>query len=81
MVAVRNADIDAFVARPDAARSIVLIFGPDAGLVSERAETLVRSAVDSIDDPFALVRLNGDELAGDPARLVDEASTVPLFGG
>ena len=32
-------------------------------------------------DPFALVRLDGDALASDPARLVDEATTVPLFGG
>jgi len=28
-----------------------------------------------------LVRLDGDELAADPARLIDEAGTMPLFGG
>jgi DNA polymerase-3 subunit delta len=28
-----------------------------------------------------MVRLDGDELAAEPSRLVDEALTVPLFGG
>jgi DNA polymerase-3 subunit delta len=39
------------------------------------------SAVDDPNDPFSLVRLDGDELAAEPSRLVDEAMTVPLFGG
>jgi DNA polymerase-3 subunit delta len=80
MTALNNREIDAFVARPDA-RPVVLVFGPDAGLVSERVEALIRASVDDPNDPFALVRLDGDELASDPARLVDEATTIPLFGG
>src|SRR4051812_12337024 len=39
------------------------------------------SAVDDPSDPFSLVRLDGDELSAEPSRLVDEAMTVPLFGG
>ncbi len=81
MVALKTSEIEAFIARPDAARAVVLVFGPDAGLVSERVEALVRASVDDPNDPFALVRLDGDELASDPARLVDEATTIPLFGG
>src|SRR5439155_25317564 len=81
MVALKPAEADAYVARPDPARPIILVFGPDAGLVSERVDALVRSAVEDVNDPFALVRLDGDELAADPARLIDEANTVPLFGG
>jgi DNA polymerase III subunit delta len=81
MVALRSGEVDAFVARPDPARPIVLVFGPDLGLVRERAETILRTSVDDPRDPFALVRLDGDDVAGDPARLVDEAQTVPLFGG
>jgi DNA polymerase III subunit delta len=81
MVALKAAQIDAFVARPDAAKPIVLVFGPDAGLVRERAEALVRASVDDPRDPFALARLEGDELAGEPSRLVEEANTIPLFGG
>jgi DNA polymerase III subunit delta len=81
MVALKGSDIDKFVARPDRARPIVLVFGPDAGLVHERAETLVRTAVDDPKDPFQLARLDGDDLAGEPTRLVEEANTIPLFGG
>lgn len=58
-----------------------MVFGPDAGLVSERVDAIVRASVDDPSDPFALVRLDGDTIASDPARLADEATTVPLFGG
>lgn len=81
MVALRGKDIDTFLARPDPGRPIVLLYGPDAGLVRERAEALLASAVDDPNDPFSLVRLDGDELSAEPSRLVDEALTVPLFGG
>src|SRR4051812_3320980 len=81
VVALRGKDIDTFLARPDSGRPIILLYGPDAGLVRERADALLASAVDDPDDPFSLVKLDGDELAAEPSRLVDEALTVPLFGG
>ncbi len=81
MVALRGKDIDAFLARPDAARPIILLYGPDAGLVRERADALVASAVDDPGDPFSLVRMDGDDLAAEPSRLVEEAMTIPMFGG
>lgn len=81
MVALRGKEIDAFLARPDAGRAIILLYGPDAGLVRERADALIASAVDDPNDPFSLVKLDGDELSAEPSRLVDEAMTVPLFGG
>jgi len=81
MVAVKAAQVDSFVARPNPAQPIVLVYGPDAGLVRERAEALIRTAVDNPNDPFSLARLEGDELAGEPTRLVEEANTIPLFGG
>ena len=81
MVALRGKDVDSFLARPDPGRPIILLYGPDSGLVRERADALMASAVDDPNDPFSLVRLDGDELAAEPSRLVDEAMTVPLFGG
>jgi DNA polymerase III subunit delta len=81
MVALKGGEVDAFLARPDPARPVVLVFGPDAGLVAERAQAIIGASVDDPRDPFALVRIEGDELAGDPVRLIDEAQTVPLFGG
>src|SRR5499433_3527178 len=79
MVALKGSDIDKFLARPH--RPIVLVFGPDAGLVRERTEALVRMSVDDPKDPFQLARLDGDDLAGEPTRLVEEANTIPPFGG
>jgi DNA polymerase III subunit delta len=81
MVAIKAADVDAFVGRPDPARPIVLVFGPDAGLVSERVNALIKASVDDPNDPFALARLDGEELSAEPSRLVDEAQTIALFGG
>src|SRR5882757_597670 len=81
MVALKAAQIDAFLAKPNPAQPIVLVFGPDAGLVRERAENLVRASVDDVNDPFSLARLDGDDLASEPMRLVEEANTIPLFGG
>jgi DNA polymerase-3 subunit delta len=81
MVAIKAGDVDAFVARPDPAKPVVLVFGPDAGLVSERATALIKVSVDDVNDPFALARLESDDLAAEPSRLVEEAQTIPLFGG
>jgi DNA polymerase-3 subunit delta len=81
MVAVKAADVDAFVARPDPARPVVLVFGPDAGLVSERVNAIIKASVDDPNDPFALARLESEDVAADPSRLVEEALTIPLFGG
>jgi DNA polymerase III subunit delta len=81
MVALRGKEIDSFLARPDPGRPIILLYGPDAGLVRERADALLASAVDDPNDPFSLVKLDGDELSAEPSRLVDEALTIPLFGG
>src|SRR6201992_2390012 len=80
MAALRGKEIDAFLARPDPARPIILLYGPDAGLVRERADALLASAVDDPNDPFSMVRLDGDELSAEPSRLVDEAMTGPLVG-
>jgi DNA polymerase III subunit delta len=80
MVALKAAEVDAFIARPDSKRPIVLLFGPDAGLVRERTEAIIRASVDDPRDPFVLARLEGDELASEPTRLIEEAHTVPLFG-
>jgi DNA polymerase-3 subunit delta len=81
MTAIKASDVDRFIAKPDPAQPIVLVFGPDAGLVRERVDALVRAAVDDPNDPFAFVRIEGEELSANPSRLVEEAHTIPLFGG
>lgn len=81
MVAFRSAEAERVLTRDVAAYSAFLIFGADVGLVSERVRRLVKAVVDDPADPFQLVRLSGDDIARDIQRLVDEASTIPLFGG
>jgi DNA polymerase-3 subunit delta len=82
MVAIKAHEVSRALARPDAQWRVWLVYGPDAGLVSERAGQIVTAALGgSQDDPFRYVRLEGDDLANDPQRLVDEAATIGLFGG
>jgi DNA polymerase-3 subunit delta len=81
MTAIKAADIDRFIAKPDPAQPIVLVYGPDAGLVRERVDALVRASVDDPNDPFALARIEPEDLSANPARIVEEAHTIPLFGG
>lgn len=81
MVAVKPAEIEATLARLDPRVIVVLVYGPDTGLVAERAKRAAQSAVADPEDPFQLVKLDGDVVAGDPGRLADEAGTVAMFGG
>ena len=67
--------------RPDPRIGVYLFYGPDTGLVSERAETVAERSVDDPNDPFQMIRLDGDVVASDPTRLADEAGTMGLFGG
>jgi DNA polymerase-3 subunit delta len=81
MVELKGSDLERFIARPDPERPVVLVYGPDSGLVRERTAALIAAAVDNPADPFQLARLEGDDLAAEPTRLIEEASTIPLFGG
>ncbi len=81
MVAIKNHEVDRYLAKPDPAFRCILLFGPDAGLVSERADFLAgKTGVDQA-DPFSTIRLNADDVAEDRSRLQDEAFTVGMFGG
>jgi DNA polymerase-3 subunit delta len=79
MAAIKAGEVEKFMARANRAPPVILVYGSDAGLVHERAEALIRNWVENLSDPFALVRLEGDEL--EATRLVEEANTIPLFGG
>lgn len=72
-------EVDGWLRKPDPTICIVLIYGPDRGLVAERARTFVaRTGLDA-DDPFSSVRLDASEIDASPGRLLDEAATVPMF--
>jgi DNA polymerase III subunit delta len=73
--------LEGFLRRPDPAIRAVLLYGPDAGLVRERADTLTRAICPDPRDPFRVAELAAVGLAADPARLADEAAQISLMGG
>lgn len=81
MVAIKAHEAERTLQRLNPAWRVILLYGPDTGLVSERAAAIARAAVDDPGDAFQLIRMDGDALAADPARLADEANTIGLFGG
>jgi DNA polymerase-3 subunit delta len=81
VVQIKPAEADRFLARPDPAVRVILIFGNDEGLVTERAARFAAAVLGESHDPFARVRLDAATIADDPGRLADEANAVPLFGG
>ena len=81
MKALKAHEVARFLARPDLREGIFLVYGPDAGLVRETAQTLIRRI--GGDDPEAgdVVVLDGTQLDADPSLLVLEARSISLFGG
>jgi DNA polymerase-3 subunit delta len=74
-------DADRFAAAPPPKLRAVLVYGPDAGLVQERAEKLMKSVVADLTDPFNISDLSETVLDADPARLADEAAAISMMGG
>src|SRR3954452_20963290 len=78
---VAAGQVEGFLRRPDPQIRAVLLFGPDAGLVHERADTLARAICPDLHDTFRVAELTAAVLAADPARLADEAAQISLMGG
>lgn len=72
---------EAFLRKPDPKIRGVVVYGPDDGLVAERAAQLARAVCEDLKDPFRVVDIAGDALKGDPARLADEFGAMSLMGG
>ncbi len=78
---VQPARADALCANPDAALRVLLLYGPDQGLVRERARAATRAVLGAADDPFRLAELMPKQVRDDPALLTDEAAALALTGG
>ena len=64
----------------DAAAGL-LIHGSDRGGVHERAGLIAADIAAKSGDPFAIMRLDGSDLAADPGKLADEIQSLSLLGG
>ncbi|MCK5374407.1 MAG: DNA polymerase III subunit delta [Alphaproteobacteria bacterium] len=73
--------IESFVKAPDKSARVILVYGPDNGLVRERAAIIGKTVVEDLNDPFNVAALSNEGLIEDPARLPDEASAISMMGG
>lgn len=81
MAEVKAHEFDRLLPRATELYRVFLIYGPDKGLVSERAQALAAKAGVKSDDPFSFTRIDLADLQGDPGRLIDEVNAIGLFGG
>jgi len=78
---VKSSAADRYAAKPPKDLVAALIFGPDAGLVRERAETMAKTIVPDLSDAFRVTELDDSALTADGARLFDEAAAISMLGG
>jgi DNA polymerase-3 subunit delta len=81
MVAIKGPAIAGFVKSPDPRISSILLFGPDAGLVSERAVAIAKAIAARESPPGEIIRIEETDLEQDADRLAVELQTMPMFGG
>ena len=79
MVALKGQAIPRFLERPDPSCAAVLVYGPDRGLVAERARALLAYFAENPDDPFAVSILDDADVAKSPERLTEELNAM-AFG-
>ncbi len=75
------ARIRRFLQAPDPAIHVVLIYGPDHGLVRERADAIEAAHLGEVAGPFSQTLLNAADLKSDNALLQDSICAQSLGGG
>jgi len=70
-----------FLRRPDPSVYAILVYGSDAGLVSENIDLLKKVWLPKKDDPFAQTLYAGGQLAASGNSLDDEMSAFSMGGG
>jgi DNA polymerase-3 subunit delta len=79
MVAYKTGSLQRIIKSLEPECRAALVYGPDAGLVAERAAALADEFAGKRKDAAEIVRLDERDLAEDPARLEVELRTVPMF--
>lgn len=78
---IKGRSVEGFLKKPPAALRFALLFGPDQGLVRERADAIARTVLEDLSDPFRVAELAGSTLKSDPAALGDETAAISMMGG
>ena len=78
---IETRQVQGFLKHPDPTARAVLLYGPDGGMVRERARHLTQLIAEDPEDPFRVAELTGATLKEDPARLADEAAALCFTGG
>ncbi len=81
MVAIKAHQAAAFLKSSISKYSAFLVFGTDAGLVSERGSALAKAAAALEDPPGEILRLDDTDLENNSDRLTLELGTIAMFGG
>ena len=74
-------EVDSFLKGSVSAFTSFLVYGPDRGLVSERASLLAGKSGVDISDPFNVTKLDNADIQSDSLKIFDEINSVGLFGG
>ena len=74
-------EVDRFLQKPEPQFKTILIYGPNTGLVSERARAFAKNSGVDLEDPFSLIKLDADTAAGNPNKIAEDAHTIGMFGG
>lgn len=78
---VKARSVAPFLKAPPAGLRLALFFGPDQGLVRERADELARTVVPDLADTFRVADLQASQIKSDPQRLGDETAAIAMLGG
>lgn len=77
----KQAQIEKYLKKPDAAVKGVVIYGSNEGLQAEYVKKFTASVSADLYDPFRVVYLNGSDVNADPGILFGEYNGQSLMGG
>ncbi|MFS8114622.1 DNA polymerase III subunit delta [Rhizobium jaguaris] len=81
MAEIKSHEFEGFLQSAARNYRLFVVYGPDRGLVSERAGQIAGKTGVDLNDPFSLIKLDVGDLHNDAGRLLDEVNAIGLFGG
>lgn len=80
MATIRPGNVRRFIEAGCRSVPLILVHGPDEGAVRMRVQALIHALIGP-DDGMSRVDFDAETLNADPARLLDEANAIGMFGG